>query len=230
MQNGAILSAKEADLDIQNQVETKEQEIYEAPAKSYVPTITKEAKIGSVLVSANGGVGIAITRNGKIETLSGRELFHAYVDLLLLKKKQQMEDDPFGGSASADGPFGDSGPAVAVNDKSNSDPFAADVASKSPSSSKLNASSDSASEKRSIDDALVLALTAYKQSKDKASKEAAASQLKQILRDQFDSFRAVRRAEIEDLRRRLDQLESDDKIKTNRRDEVIDQRFQQLIQ
>jgi RNA polymerase sigma factor (sigma-70 family) len=42
-------------------------------------------------------------------------------------------------------------------------------------------------------------------------------------------FRAVRRAEIEDLRRRLDQLESDDKIKTNRRDEVIDQRFQQLV-
>jgi hypothetical protein len=70
---------------------------------------------------------------------------------------------------------------------------------------------------------------AYKQSKDNATKEAAASQLKQILRDQFDSLRAVRRAEIEDLRRRLDQLESDDKINTNRRDEVIDQRFQQLI-
>ncbi len=220
MQNGTILSTKEADLDIQNQDETKEQEIYESPAKSYVPTITKEAKIGSVLVSANGGVGIAITHNGKVETLSGRELFNAYVDLLLLQKKQQP---------SSDDPFGNSEPAVAVNDKSNSDPFAADVASKSPSSFKLNASSDSAIEKRSIDDALVLALTAYKQSKDKASKEAAASQLKQILRDQFDSLRAVRRSEIEDFRRRLDQLESDEKIKTNRRDEVIDQRFQQLV-
>ncbi len=229
MQNGTILSTKEADLDIQNLVETKEQEIYEAPAKSYVPTITKEAKTGSVLVSANGGVGIAITRNGKIETLSGRELFNAYVDLLLLKKKQQMEDDPFGGSASADDPFGGSGPAVAINDKRNSKSNAVDVASKSPPSSKSIADSDFANDKRSIDDALVLALTAYKQSKDKASEEAAASQLKQILRDQFDSLRAVRRAEIDDLRRRLDQLESDEKIKTNRRDEVIDQRFQQLV-
>jgi hypothetical protein len=54
-------------------------------------------------------------------------------------------------------------------------------------------------------------------------------QLKQILRDQFDSLRAIRRAEIEDLRTRLDRLESDEKSKTNRRDEVIDQRFQQLV-
>jgi hypothetical protein len=163
-----------------------------------------------------------------------------------LKKKQQMEDDPFGGSASADDPFGDSGPAVAVNDKRNSDPFAADVAAKSnkksnsdlfaadvakksPSSSKRNADPNSAIDNRSIDDALVLALTAYKQSKDKASKEAAASQLKQILRDQFDSLRAVRRAEIDDLRNRLDQLESDEKSKSNRRDEVINERLQQLL-
>lgn len=230
MQNGTILVTKEADLDIQNQVETKEQEIYEAPAKSYVPAITKEAKIGSAVVSANGGIGIAITRNGKVETLSGRDLFNAYVDLLLLQKKQQMEEDPFGGSASADDPFGGSGPAVAVNDKSNSDPFAADVTAKSPSMLNSSADSDLGIDKRSIDDGLVLALTAYKQSKDKASKEAAASQLKQILRGQFDSLRAVRRAEIEDLRTRLDRLESDEKIKTNRRDEVIDQRFQQLIQ
>ena len=264
MQNGTILVTKEADLDIQNQVTTKEQEIYESPAKSYVPAITKEAKIGSAVVSANGGIGIAITRNGKVETLSGRELFNAYVDLLLLQKKQQP---------SSDDPFSNSEPAVAVNDKSNSDPFAADVAAKSndnsnsdpfgseksmkwslskppqssvalpssdlfaadvakksPSSSNLKADSDFDIEKRSIDDALVLALTAYKQSKDNASKEAAASQLKQILRDQFDSLRAVRRAEIDDLRRRLDRLESDEKIKTNRRDEVIDERFQQLIQ
>jgi hypothetical protein len=219
MQNGTILSTKEADLDIQNQVETKEQEIYEAPAKTYVPAITKEAKIGTAVVAANGGIGIAITRNGKVVTLSGRALFDAYVDLLLLQKKQQMADDPFGGS----------GPAVAVNDKSNSDPFAADVAAKSPSSSKSMADSDYAIDKRSIDDALVLALTAYKQSKDNATKEAAASQLKQILRDQFDSLRAIRRAEIEDLRTRLDRLESDEKSKTNRRDEVIDQRFQQLV-
>jgi hypothetical protein len=91
------------------------------------------------------------------------------------------------------------------------------------------ADSDYAIDKRSIDDALVLALTAYKQSKDNATKEAAASQLKQILRDQFDSLRAIRRAEIEDLRTRLDRLESDEKSKTNRRDEVIDQRFQQLV-
>jgi hypothetical protein len=73
-------------------------------------------------------------------------------------------------------------------------------------------------------------LTAYKQSKDKASKEAATLQLKQILRDQFDSLRAVRRAQIEDLRRQLDQLESDEKIKTDRRDDIIDERFQKLIQ
>jgi hypothetical protein len=219
MQNGTILSTKEADLDIQNQLEAKEQEIYEAPAKSYVPAITKEATIGSAVVSGNGGIGIAITRNGKVETLSGRELFNAYVDLLLLKKKQQMEDDPFGGS----------GPAVAINDKRKSKSNAADVASKSPPSSKSIADSDFAADNRSIDDALVLALTAYKQSKDKASKEAATLQLKQILRDQFDSLRAVRRAEMEDLRTRLDRLESDEKIKTNRRDEVIDERFKQLL-
>jgi hypothetical protein len=42
-------------------------------------------------------------------------------------------------------------------------------------------------------------------------------------------FRAIRRSEIEDLRTRLDRLESDEKSKTNRRDEVIDQRFQQLV-
>ena len=73
-------------------------------------------------------------------------------------------------------------------------------------------------------------LTAYKQSKDEASKEAATLRLKQILRDQFDSLRAVRRAQIEDLRRQLDQLESDEKIKTDRRDDIIDERFQKLIQ
>ncbi len=230
MQNGTILSTKEADLDIQKQVETKEQEIYEAPAKSYVPAITREAKIGTAVVAANGGIGIAITRNGKVETLSGRALFDAYVDLLLLQKKQQSEEYPFRGSASADDPFGGSGPAVAVNDKSNSDPFAADVATKSPSSSKSMADSDYAIDKRSIDDALVLALTAYKQSKDNATKEAAASQLKQILHDQFDSLRAIRRAEIEDLRARLDQLESDEKSKTNRRDEVVGERFKLLVQ
>jgi hypothetical protein len=55
-------------------------------------------------------------------------------------------------------------------------------------------------------------------------------QLKQILRDQFDSLRAVRLAQIEDLRRQLDRLESDEKIKTDRRDDIIDERFQQLIQ
>jgi len=32
------------------------------------------------------------------------------------------------------------------------------------------------------------------------------------------------------LRRQLDQLESDEKIKTDRRDDIIDERFQQLIQ
>jgi hypothetical protein len=229
LNDGPLLVTEVAELDILNPINTAKLEYYDVIGKKLEPTATQEAKIGSVLVSANGGVGIAITRNGKIETLSGRELFNAYVDLLLLKKKQQMPEDPFG-SAPGEDPFGDSEPAVAVNDKRNSDPFAADVAKKSPSSSKRNADSDSDIEKRSIDDALVLALTAYKQSKDKASKEAAASQLKQILRDQFDSLRAVRRAEIEDLRTRLDRLESDEKSKTNRRDEVIDQRFQQLIQ
>lgn len=253
LHNGTILTTDDADLDI-NQVASKGQDIYDVPANSFVPVISEVAKIGTAVVAANGGIGIAITRNGKVETLSGRELFNAYVDLLLLMKKQQAEKDPFG-SVPTDDPFGNSGPAVAANDKRNSDPFgsdksakwtlskppqssvallssdpfAADVAAKSSSSSKRNADSDFDIEKRSIDDTLVLALTAYKQSKDKASKEAAASQLKQILRDQFDSLRAIRRSEIEDLRTRLDRLESDEKSKTDRRDEVIDQRFQQLV-
>lgn len=245
LHSGTILTTDDADLDI-NQVASKGQDIYDVPANSFVPVISEVARIGTAVVAANGGIGIAITRNGKVETLSGRELFNAYVDLLLLQKKQKN---------SSDDPFGNSGPAVAANDKRNSDPFgsdksakwtlskppqssvallssdpfAADVAAKSSSSSKRNADSDFDIEKRSIDDALVLALTAYKQSKDTASKEAAASQLKQILRDQFDSLRAIRRSEIEDLRTRLERLESDEKSKTDRRDEVIDQRFQQLV-
>ena len=227
LHNGTILTTDDADLDI-NQVASKGQDIYDVPANSFVPAISEVAKIGTAVVAANGGIGIAITRNGKVETLSGRELFNAYVDLLLLKKKQQAEKDPFG-SVPTDDPFGNSGPAVAANDKRNSDPFAADVAAKSSSSSKRNADSDFDIEKRSIDDALVLALTAYKQSKDKASKEAAASQLKQILRDQFDSLRAIRRAEIDDLRSRLDQLESDESSKTNRRDEIIAERYKRLV-
>lgn len=227
LHNGTILTTDDADLDI-NQISSKGQDIYDVPANSFVPAISEVAKIGTVVVAANGGIGIAITRNGKVETLSGRELFNAYVDLLLLKKKQQAEKDPFG-SVPTDDPFGNSELAIAANDKRNSDPFAADVAAKSSSSSKRNADSDFDIEKRSIDDALVLALTAYKQSKDKASKEAAASQLKQILRDQFDSLRAIRRAEIDDLRSRLDQLESDESSKTNRRDEIIAERFKRLV-
>jgi len=216
-----VLCTEAADLDIQDQVETKEQEIYEAPAKSYVPTITKEATIGSAVVFGNGGIGIAISRNGKVETLSGRELLDACIDLRLLMDRGKAID-----------PFG-SGPSetfVVVKDKRQSYPFAADVAAESQISSKPNATPDFSIEERSIDDALVLVLTAYKQSKDEASKEAATLRLKQILRDQFDSLRAVRRAQIEDLRRQLDQLESDEKIKTERRDDIIDERFQQLIQ
>ncbi|MCE3016731.1 MAG: hypothetical protein ACK56W_20385 [Pirellula sp.] len=215
------LCTEAADLDIQDQVETKEQEIYEAPAKSYVPTITKKATIGSAVVFGNGGIGIAITRNGKVETLSGRKLLDACIDLRLLMDRG-IANDPFG-----------SGPSetfVVVKDKRQSYPFAADVAAESQISSKPNVNPDFSIEERSIDDALLLVLTAYKQSKDEASKEAATLRLKQILRDQFDSLRAVRRAQIEDLRRQLDQLESDEKIKTDRRDDIIDERFQQLIQ
>jgi hypothetical protein len=216
-----VLCTEAADLDIQDQVETKEQEIYEATAKSYVPTITKEATIGSAVVFGNGGIGIAISRNGEVETLSGRELLDACIDLRLLMDRGKAID-----------PFG-SGPSetfVVVKDKRQSYPFAADVAAESQISSKPNVNPDFSIEERSIDDALLLVLTAYKQSKDEASKEAATLQLKQILRDQFDSLRAVRRAQIEDLRRQLDQLESDEKIKTDRRDDIIDERFQQLIQ
>lgn len=215
------LCTEAADLDIQDQVETKEQEIYEAPAKSYVPTITKKATIGSAVVFGNGGIGIAITRNGKVETLSGRKLLDACIDLRLLMDRG-IAIDPFG-----------SGPSesfVVVKDKRQSYPFAADVAAESQISSKPNVNPDFSIEERSIDNALLLVLTAYKQSKDEASKEAATLRLKQILRDQFDSLRAVRRAQIEDLRRQLDQLESDEKIKTDRRDDIIDERFQQLIQ
>jgi hypothetical protein len=216
-----VLCTEAADLDIQDQVETKEQEIYEATAKSYVPTITKEATIGSAVVFGNGGIGIAISRNGEVETLSGRELLDACIDLRLLMDRGKAID-----------PFG-SGPSetfVVVKDKRQSYPFAADVAAESQISSKPNVNPDFSIEERSIDDALLLVLTAYKQSKDEASKEAATLRLKQILRDQFDSLRAVRRAQIEDLRRQLDQLESDEKIKTDRRDDIIDERFQKLIQ
>jgi hypothetical protein len=219
--NETALCTEVADLDIQDQVETKEQEIYEAPAKSYLPTITKEATIGSAVVFGNGGIGIAISRNGTVETLSGRELVDACIDLRLLMERGKAID-----------PFG-SGPSetfVVVKDKLYSDPFAADVSAESQISSKPNVNPDFSVEERSIDDTLVLVLTAYKQSKDKASKEAATLQLKQILRDQFDSLRAVRLAQIEDLRRQLDRLESDEKIKTDRRDDIIDERFQQLIQ
>lgn len=219
--NETALCTEVADLDIQDQVETKEQEIYEAPAKSYLPTITKEATIGSAVVFGNGGIGIAISRNGTVETLSGRELVDACIDLRLLMDRG-IANDPFG-----------SGPSetfVVVKDKLYSDPFAADVSAESQISSKPNVNPDFSVEERSIDDTLVLVLTAYKQSKDKASKEAATLQLKQILRDQFDSLRAVRLAQIEDLRRQLDRLESDEKIKTDRRDDIIDERFQQLIQ
>jgi hypothetical protein len=219
--NETALCTEVADLDIQDQVETKEQEIYEAPAKSYLPTITKEATIGSAVVFGNGGIGIAITRNGKVETLSGRKLLDACIDLRLLMDRG-IANDPFG-----------SGPSetfVVVKDKRQSYPFAADVAAESQISSKPNVNPDFSIEERSIDDALLLVLTAYKQSKDEASKEAATLRLKQILRDQFDSLRAVRRAQIEDLRRQLDQLESDEKIKTDRRDDIIDERFQKLIQ
>jgi hypothetical protein len=219
--NETALCTEVADLDIQDQVETKEQEIYEATAKSYVPTITKEATIGSAVVFGNGGIGIAISRNGTVETLSGRELVDACIDLRLLMERGKAID-----------PFG-SGPSetfVVVKDKLYSDPFAADVSAESQISSKPNVNPDFSVEERSIDDTLVLVLTAYKQSKDKASKEAATLQLKQILRDQFDSLRAVRLAQIEDLRRQLDRLESDEKIKTDRRDDIIDERFQQLIQ
>ena len=219
--NETALCTEVADLDIQDQVETKEQEIYEAPAKSYLPTITKEATIGSAVVFGNGGIGIAISRNGTVETLSGRELVDACIDLRLLMERGKAID-----------PFG-SGPSetfVVVKDKLYSDPFAADVSAESQISSKPNVNPDFSIEERSIDDALLLVLTAYKQSKDEASKEAATLQLKQILRDQFDSLRAVRLAQIEDLRRQLDRLESDEKIKTDRRDDIIDERFQQLIQ
>ncbi|MEQ1827320.1 MAG: hypothetical protein ABL921_15290 [Pirellula sp.] len=221
--NGVVIETEPADLDITSPLVSKESVNYEWVGKSLVPIDIKDNKVGAIAVSSMGGAGIFVSRKGKIELVSGQELFTTYVELL---QNQRRESDPFA-----------SGNQITLNENGNAsdDPFRSDPAPSNPNHArrlpmKAGLGTQSTSEKSVTDDALVRALTSYKQSKDKASRETSSQLLRQVLGDQFDAQRSVRRAEIAELRTRLDQLEAEEMGKSKRRNEIIDERFKQLVQ
>lgn len=130
--------------------------------------------------------------------------------------------------------FGDSDPFGSGTAQAQPDPFAADPAASIGHDPFAPAPRTPESQQNPLQaaspEALVRALTLFKQASDTEAREAAKQQIATFLEHQFDAQRSIRRSQIAQLKTRLDQLEASERDKQKQRDEILAARLKQLVE